>query len=74
VAVAGEHGRRLDELEGDLKRLRRERDEAIRRAYRAGLPLSDIADAIRLSRQAGIDDRLGLCNRRAFNHARRAQS
>lgn len=48
---ATSYRRRLDKLEADHDRLRTERDDAIRRAHPAGLPLSDMADAFNLSRQ-----------------------
>jgi hypothetical protein len=42
---------RHDEMIRELEQLRRERDDAIRRAHKAGLPMSDMAEAFRLSRQ-----------------------
>jgi hypothetical protein len=48
---AATYRRRLGKLEADLDRLRRERDDAIRGAHEAGLPLSDMAEAFSLSRQ-----------------------
>jgi DNA-directed RNA polymerase specialized sigma subunit len=46
-----EHQRREEALGRERKRLRRERDQAIRQAYRDGLPLQDIAEIVGLSHQ-----------------------
>lgn len=42
---------KMERLEADLDRLREERDQHVRDAYRDGLPQEDIADILGLSRQ-----------------------
>lgn len=51
AAIAKEHARRESELEEAGEELRAERDEAIRAAYKAGLPMVAIAEVLGMSHQ-----------------------
>ena len=51
MAFAAEHARREAELERAAEALRADRDEAIRQAYKDGLPMSDIADVLAITHQ-----------------------
>jgi hypothetical protein len=51
TAFAAEHSRREAELESLAEKLRADRDKAIRKAYKAGLPMSAIAEVLEISHQ-----------------------
>ena len=51
TAFAAEYARREAELEKLGEKLRTDRDKAIRRAYKGGLPMSDIATVLELTHQ-----------------------
>lgn len=51
AAFAKKHGRRERELEEEAARIRRDRDEAIRAAYREDLTMAEIAKALKMSHQ-----------------------
>lgn len=51
AAFATEHARREAELEKLAEKLRTDRDKAIRRAYKDGLPMSAIAEVLAISHQ-----------------------
>lgn len=51
AAFAAEYGRREAELERLAEALRADRDKAIRRAYKDGLPMSGIAEVLAISHQ-----------------------
>jgi DNA-directed RNA polymerase specialized sigma subunit len=51
VAFATEHARREAELAQAAEALRADRDEAIRKAHKDDLPMSDIADILSLTHQ-----------------------
>ena len=51
VAFAADDRRRLAELEGGLDELRAERDAAMLAAYRAGVPIVEIAEVFTISHQ-----------------------
>jgi transposase-like protein len=51
LAFTEEYDRRANELEQAGERLRADRDTAIRSAYKAGLPMADIARVLRMSHQ-----------------------
>jgi hypothetical protein len=48
---ARDYGERLRELDAELRELRRRRDEAIRKAHGAGVPVVAIAELFGLSHQ-----------------------
>lgn len=51
MGIAKEHARRESELEEAGEELRADRDEAIRAAYKAGLPMAAIAEVLGMSHQ-----------------------
>jgi DNA-directed RNA polymerase specialized sigma subunit len=51
TAFAADHARREGELERVAEKLRADRDKAIRRAYKDGLPMSAIAEVLAISHQ-----------------------
>ena len=51
MAFAAEHASREADLEKVADKLRTDRDKAIRKAYKDGLPMSAIADVLAISHQ-----------------------
>jgi DNA-directed RNA polymerase specialized sigma subunit len=51
AAFADEYARRESELEKAAETLRADRDQAIREAYKDGLPMADIAKVLNMSHQ-----------------------
>jgi DNA-directed RNA polymerase specialized sigma subunit len=51
AAFAEDYARRESELEQAAEQLRAERDQAIRAAYRDGLPMAAIAQVLKMSHQ-----------------------
>ncbi len=50
-AFAETYTKRERELESKAQKLREERDQAIRRAYRDDVPMADIANVMKMSHQ-----------------------
>jgi hypothetical protein len=53
LATARDYKRRAKELERAGTRLQRDRDKAIRKAVKGGMPVADVGDAFGLSQQRG---------------------
>ena len=51
TTFAAEYARREADLEKVAEKLRADRDKAIRKAYKDGLPMSAIADVLQISHQ-----------------------
>ena len=51
LATARDYKRRAKELERAGTRLQRDRDKAIRKAVKGGMPVADVGDAFGLSQQ-----------------------